>query len=371
MHVVLFVHSLASDWNHGNAHFLRGVARALVARGATVAAFEPVTAWSAVNLAAAHGPAALQTWRAAYPELTTHRYDPATLDLDAALDGADLVLVHEWNEPALVARLGRRRRQGGRFVLLFHDTHHRMLSDPDAMAAYELDGYDGVLAFGAVLAEMYRRRGWGRQAFVWHEAADVRHFKPLPDIATARDLVWIGNWGDAERTRELSEFLIKPVAALNLAARVHGVRYPEAAAARLRRAGIELAGYLPNVAVPAAFAAARATVHVPRRPYTRTLPGIPTIRMFEALACGIPLVSAPWDDVEDLFPTGGYLTAGNGAAMRRHLKFLLSDRAAASEIAAAGRACILARHTCAHRVDELLAIHDRLGAHRRAVPQPA
>ena len=303
--------------------------------------------------------------------MTTRRYDPARLDLDAALDGADLVLVHEWNTPALVARLGRRRRRGGRFVLLFHDTHHRMLTDPAAMAAYDLDGYDGVLAFGAVLAQMYRRRGWGRQAFVWHEAADVRHFKPLPDIATARDLVWIGNWGDAERTRELTEFLIGPVAGLELAARVHGVRYPAGAVARLRQAGIAFAGYLPNVAVPTAFAAARVTVHVPRRPYAQTLPGIPTIRMFEALACGIPLVSAPWDDVESLFPTGGYLTAGDGAAMERHLAFLLTDRAAAAEIAAIGRDDVLARHTCAHRVDELLLIHDRLSSRHVPASLPA
>ena len=32
MRVVIFCHSLASDWNHGNAHFLRGVARELLAR---------------------------------------------------------------------------------------------------------------------------------------------------------------------------------------------------------------------------------------------------------------------------------------------------------------------------------------------------
>ena len=43
------------------------------------------------------------------------------------------------------------------------------------------------------------------------------------------------------------------------------------------------------------------TVHVPRRPYVDALPGIPTIRVFEALACGIPLVSAPWRDEEGLF----------------------------------------------------------------------
>ena len=63
------------------------------------------------------------------------------------------------------------------------------------------------------------------------------------------------------------------------------------------------------------------TVHVPRRPYARMLPGIPTIRMFEALACGVPLVSAPWDDREHLFTPGeDYLVARDGVGMRRHLR---------------------------------------------------
>ncbi len=42
-------------------------------------------------------------------------------------------------------------------------------------------------------------------------------------------------------------------------------------------------------------------MHIPRRPYVESLPGIPTIRVFEALACGIPLISAPWSDSEALF----------------------------------------------------------------------
>src|SRR5690606_5640036 len=142
------------------------------------------------------------------------------------------------------------------------------------------------------------------QAWTWHEAADTRVFKPMAGVATQGDLVWIGNWGDDERTRELREFLIDPVASLNLFACVHGVRYPRKALATLARAGIDYRGWLPNHRAPEVFAAFRATVHVPRRPYVRALPGVPTIRVFEALACGIPLVCAPWSDTENLFHRG-------------------------------------------------------------------
>jgi spore maturation protein CgeB len=143
---------------------------------------------------------------------------------------------------------------------------------------------------------------------------------------------------------------------------VHGVRYPAAALARLAQARIVFGGWVPNYDVPEVFARFATTVHVPRRPYVAALPGIPTIRVFEALACGIPLVSAPWDDAEGLFHAGrDYLVARDGAEMRDHLAALLADEAGASAMAARGRETILARHTCAHRVDELLAIVASLG----------
>ncbi len=104
------------------------------------------------------------------------------------------------------------------------------------------------------------------------------------------------------------------------------------------------------------------TVHVPRRPYVRALPGIPTIRPFEALACGVPLVSGPWKDVEGLFTAGeDYLLVRDGVEMRDALDAVLRDDELAAALAARGLETIRARHTCAHRVDELLAIVAALG----------
>jgi spore maturation protein CgeB len=360
--LVLFCHSLRSDWNHGNAHFLRGVLSECFWRGFSVLALEPCDSWSAANLARDHGAAALDAWREAYPPMPLVVYDFERLDFDRVLDDADLVLVHEWNEPRLVARIAAHRKSEGRYLLLFHDTHHRMVSAPEAIGAIDLDGFDGVLAFGDVLREAYRRRGWGRRAFTWHEAADLRVFGPRPEVVRECELIWVGNWGDEERSAELQEFLIGPVGSLGLSARVHGVRYPEAARSALSNAGIEFAGHLANFRVPQVFAAAAMTVHVPRRPYVEMLPGIPTIRVFEALACGIPLVSAWWDDAERLFAPGeDFLVARGGAEMCGHLDALRHDPGLAAALASRGRATVETRHSCAHRVDELIAICRALG----------
>jgi spore maturation protein CgeB len=160
----------------------------------------------------------------------------------------------------------------------------------------------------------------------------------------------------------LREFLLEPVKALRLRARVHGVRYPQHATAELTNAGIEYAGWLPNYEAPRVFASFRATVHVPRRPYATLLPGIPTIRVFEALACGIPLISAPWEDSEGLFTPGrDFLIARNGDEMKAHLEHVLGDPSFAASLAGNGRRTVLDRHTCAHRVGELMNICQELG----------
>ncbi len=361
MRIVLFVHSLVSDWNHGNAHFLRGVVSELLHRGHDVRVFEPADGWSRANLVVDHGRGAVDDVRGAFPHLRSTVYDPAEPDVPSLTDGADLVVVHEWNDPALVAEVGRHRAVGG-YRLLFHDTHHRAATAPAEMARYDLDEYDGVLAFGGVIRDLYLERGWAKRAWTWHEAADTRVFRPIEGIARRGDLVWIGNWGDGERTAELHEHLIGPVRRLGLQALVHGVRYPAAALAALRDAGIRYGGWRPNHRAPHTFAAHAVTVHVPRRPYVEALPGIPTIRPFEAMACGIPLVSAHWDDAEGLFRRGDdHLVSRSGEETTRLLDEVLHDPELAASLRREGLATIRERHTCAHRVDELLTICAELG----------
>jgi spore maturation protein CgeB len=356
MRFVIFTHSLVSDWNHGNAHFLRGVATELVARGEDVVIFEPVNGWSLQNLLETEGSSAVSGFSERYPELRSTFYDSSDVDLDHALRDADVVVVHEWNPQDLVARIGRHQARHGNYQLFFHDTHHRILTDSESIAKYDLTNYDGVLAFGNVIRDAYLDSGRVRNAWTWHEAADTRVFHPLDSKRKDGDVVWIGNWGDDERADSIREFLVEPVRKLGISAHVYGVRYPDSALEELEQAGIQFRGWLPNYRVPETFSRYRMTVHIPRKPYVRALPGIPTIRVFEALACGIPLISAPWEDCENLFRSTDFLYAHDGREMTEYMSLLVQNPDKGREIAEAGLETIRERHTCAHRVDELLSI---------------
>jgi spore maturation protein CgeB len=391
----LFYHSLVSDWNHGNAHFLRGIVSELMSRGHRVRVFEPADGWSRENLLRDHGTQPLVEFQHHYPALHSQCYRQDTLDLEAVAASSDVIMVHEWSEPWLVNALGELRRQAANgFRLLFHDTHHRIVSHPAWLKRFTLDKYDGVLAFGEVISEMYRTQGWHDTVWTWHEAADTRVFHPRPadsgypnadqpDPKYPRgevdwvpgagegtlgpkhpcgEVVWIGNWGDDERARQLEDFLFRPVRELALRCHVYGVRYPKAVLAQLARQTIAYRGWVANFHVPAVFANHRVTVHIPRRYYRECLPGIPTIRPFEAMACGIPLICAPWEDSEHLFTPGeDYLVARNTREMKRHLRSLLHDSDHAKTLAEHALTTIRGRHTCARRVDELLAILTELG----------
>jgi spore maturation protein CgeB len=217
------------------------------------------------------------------------------------------------------------------------------------------------LAFGATLAEIYRKSGWDGRTFVWHEAADLHLFRPPEEETERHGVVWIGNWGDDERSAELRNYLLVPCQSTGLDLDIRGVRYPAHALMALRLAGARYHGWIANAMAPAIFARGLATVHVPRRFYVQSLPGIPTIRVFEALACGIPLVCAPWDDCEGLFRPGeDYLVAQTPGQMRRWLAALRDDPAMRAELSAKGLEQVRNRHGCSHRAVELMDIYAQL-----------
>ncbi len=80
---------------------------------------------------------------------------------------------------------------------------------PSQILRFQLHHFDGVLAFGEVIRKIYLDGFGVARAWTFHEAADISVFHPM-ECAKQNDLVWIGNWGDEERTQELMEFLVAP-----------------------------------------------------------------------------------------------------------------------------------------------------------------
>ena len=206
-----FAHSWTSDWNHGNAHFLRGLVHELMNLGHRVRCYEQVNSWSRSNLQAEGwgvGDWALQQFEAKFSHLDVRFY---TLDekfatyAAAELRDVDVVVVHEWNPPELVNTIASLKDNLG-FVALFHDTHHRAYTQPEEVLKCHLGEFDGVLAFGEAIRRIYVEGFGVPRAWTFHEAADTAHFQPM-SARKNTDVIWVGNWGDEERTRELEEFL--------------------------------------------------------------------------------------------------------------------------------------------------------------------
>ncbi len=217
------------------------------------------------------------------------------------------------------ARSGAHRARGRRLpAALPRHPPPRGRPRPHEMARFDLAAYDGVLAFGEVIRADLPASAAGRQrAWTWHEAADTRVFRPLPGRRAARR-TWSGSATGATASAARS-------CASSCSARRGGCgltgtdpRRALPAARRgcaIRRAGLRYRGWLANHRVPERLR--RAPRDGPRAraaPTSQALPGIPTIRPFEALACGIPLISAPWEDAEGCSAPGERLP---GRARRR------------------------------------------------------
>jgi spore maturation protein CgeB len=369
MKIVFFGRSLHAD-SGDEIHFLRGIAGELSARGSEVVFYETRPGPSGEQAGNAK-----RDLRKLYPELRVERCDPG-FDPEQAVERASLVIVHELTEPGVASALGKLRLKSRGWELFFHDTHRAGVTDKGADWP-DLTGYDAVLACAEALRERYVMAGWARRAFTWHEAADVRIWTPergpgsgLPMQALA-DVVWEEPGTDGTIPELWHEFLLRPLAALRLGASAFGARHSSAAILELKRAGVDYLGALPNHRLPEVFRRHRVALHVPSL-RTRDLPGMPSLRFFEALAVGVPLVSAPFRDAEELFRRGDYVSVANTEQMKRALRDLICNPALRDAIATRGRETILARHTCAHRADELLSILGRFqGVRTPAPPRPA
>ncbi|MDQ6671548.1 MAG: glycosyltransferase, partial [Chloroflexota bacterium] len=267
-----------------------------------------------------------------------------------------VVLVNEWNTPDVIRTIGRVCRELG-VTAVFHDTHYRVVLDSDYRRRLGLEQFEHILAFSPSVAERYRALGFDNVS-VLHEAADTTVFSPV-DVARTTDVVFVGNYGDGDRSEELEAYVFEPRRRLpDLRYTIYGVRYPDHVMSRLNN-GLDISyrGWLPNVDVAAVYSSARVVLHVPRRQYVELLPGTPTIRVFEALASRACLISLPWEDTDGLFSAGSdFAVAHSPDQMRELIDWVCRDDGARQRLADHGYQTIQARHTCGHRASQLLVL---------------
>src|SRR5947209_3767448 len=109
LRVKLFCHSIVSDWNHGNAHFLRGLLSDMAARGFGIESLEPEDSWSRLNLEKEYGSAPAREFSNHFPSIPWRTYNLEHESVDELIGDADIAIVHEWNSPDLIADVGRAR----------------------------------------------------------------------------------------------------------------------------------------------------------------------------------------------------------------------------------------------------------------------
>src|SRR5207237_8658797 len=122
-----------------------------------------------------------RNFRKAFPTLDVrfYRNDASLLPfLEEQLREADVVILHEWNDPKLAEAIISLKAKLG-FRALFHDTHHRAYTNPKEILRLPLARFDGVLAFGEAIRRIYTDGFVVQRVWTFHDAAATAFFCPL------------------------------------------------------------------------------------------------------------------------------------------------------------------------------------------------
>lgn len=359
MKLVIFGLTISSSWGNGHATLWRGLCRALIARGHEVVFFERDASYYAA--------------RRDFPELPGGRlvlyesWPHVQGCARAAVAGADATIISSYCPDALEAGALLR---AGRGLRVFYDLDtpvtlaRRRAGAPVGYVGREgLRGFDLVLSFtgGAALGALRREFGAGNVAPFYGWVDSELH---APGSAQARyrsDLSYLGAYA-ADRQEQLERFFVAPArqrpdARFVLAGAQYPADFPWAP-------NIYFVRHLPPAEHPAFFSSSRLTLNVTSQAMAR-LGYCPSGRLFEAAACGVPILSDVWPGLEQFFAPGReILLAENGADV--HEALCLSDGHLRA-VAEAARARVLAEHTAERRAVELECLFEEALAHPAAV----
>ena len=345
--IVILGLSITSSWGNGHATTFRALVRELDARGHEVLFLERDVPWYAAQRDLPEPP---------YGRTELYRdLDELKGRFGAAVAGADAVIVGSFVPDGVEVGRWVTTRAGG--VTAFYDIDtpvtlakleagdHEYL-DPDLVPRYDL-----YLSFtgGPTLTRLERK--WrARRARPLYCSVDAERYRPAEGGAEPRwDLGYLGTYAP-DRQEGLERLLLGPARrwpegrfAVAGPQFPEGVRWP---------ANVERFEHVPPGEHPAFYTAQRFTLNLTRAAM-REAGWAPSVRLFEATACGVPVIGDRWPGLEEFFAPGEEILIADGPdEALAALRGLPEDERL--ELAARGRERTLAHHTAAHRAEELV-----------------
>ena len=352
MNLVIFGLSVSSSWGNGHAALWRGLIRALLAGGHRVTFFERDV-----------------------PYYAQHR------DLHALPPGGELVLYPEWDATLPRMRRALAEADVGMVTSYCPDAPAATALVQDAAAAscfYDLDtpvtlarlaaglpvdyvGSDGLAGFDLVLSytggpalDALRDRLGARRVAPLYGSVDPDLHRPAPPRSEYAGLLsYLGTYA-ADRQAALERLFVEPARRLPEERFVlGGAQYPDGFPWTPNTWFVR---HLPPPEHPAFYCSSRLTLNVTREAMA-AMGWCPSGRLFEAAACGVPILSDAWPGLDSFFEPGrDILVADTTEAAMAALALPRQDLEA---IARRARERTLAEHSAARRAAEMVDALDR------------
>lgn len=358
MKLVIFGLTISSSWGNGHATLWRGLCRALAERGHTLVFFE-----RDVPYYAAHRD--LQEWRDGELCLFSD-WDQVAPAARKHLADADAAMVTSYC-PDGVAATELVLESGARMKVFYDLDTPVTLESLEAGRSVEylsprgLGGFDLVLSYtgGRALDELRSRLGARRVATLYGSVDPEVHRRVAPVDHFRADLSYLGTYAE-DRQAALEALLIEP--ARRLPQRrfvIAGAQYP---AAFPWGDNTFFVRHLEPAQHPAFFSSSRLTLNVTRGAM-KAMGYCPSGRLFEAAACGAPLLSDYWEGLELFFEPGAEIIVARDSDEATAAIDL--PYAALQEIARRARERVLDQHTARHRARDLEnLLHSTEATHR-------
>ena len=344
MKLVVLGLSLSSSWGNGHATTFRALLKSFARRGHQVLFLERDVPWYAgqrdltapdwCRLEFYEGLPALDRWRdeiAAADAVIVGSYVPEGVEVARRVQdwAGGVTAFYDIDTPVTLAKLER--------------------GDHEYLSPEVIPGFDVYLSFtgGPTLRHIETRYG-APMARALYCSVDLDLYGPR-DVPIRWDLSYLGTYSD-DRQPTLDRLLLEPARQRpDLKFVVAGPQYPDDID---WPANVDRIEHLPPADHPAFYNAQRFTLNVTRAAMRR-MGWSPSVRLFEAGSCGVPVISDDWPGLDELFADGTAIAIvrDTGDVVRA---LQGADAAQSRRLGQAARQVVLAGHTGRARAREMI-----------------